>query len=521
MRVDGFGSRITGSAQLLYRAAIIFLFAASLNVPSIRANIWTASSPGDLLTGSNWYEGFAPNGIGASAAINELAPTDNNADIFLLHGSMTLGTLTYTNPRFLYIFGSSGTLHFLSPFGPALFDQETDGGLSLQCANIVLDSTLDYRDNVQIGSILKVPSQISGNGGLIKSGQGELVLNNANNDYLGLNDIRNGALSGTTIDDEGINCSFGLSDFAISRDGVLAYDGATAETNRSITLRDGFGSVAVDQPDTTLTWNGPIVGSQQLFTKYGPGTLYLGSDSNSFRGVDVYAGTLVIGYPGALPTGAEVINTGIFQADADIISIGGTTLIADDAFVTAGSVEARGLSIEVGGGVATGIGVYRPNSKLIAGELSISELTVTLANGFTPHAGNSFDILDWQTLDGGFSVNLPPLPTSLSWDESQLFTAGVLSVVAALTGDYNHDGVVNAADYTIWRDTLGSTTDLRADGNNNGVIDQGDYDIWTANFGKTSNNGLGSGARVPEPQTVDLLVVGCVACLVTMRHARR
>ena len=40
-------------------------------------------------------------------------------------------------------------------------------------------------------------------------------------------------------------------------------------------------------------------------------------------------------------------------------------------------------------------------------------------------------------------------------------------------GDYNGDGKVDAADYTVWRDTLGSTTDLRADGNGNGSIDAG------------------------------------------------
>jgi hypothetical protein len=45
-------------------------------------------------------------------------------------------------------------------------------------------------------------------------------------------------------------------------------------------------------------------------------------------------------------------------------------------------------------------------------------------------------------------------------------------------GDYNHDGFKTARDYVIWRKTLGSTTVLDADGNGNGVVDQADYDIW-------------------------------------------
>jgi hypothetical protein len=49
-------------------------------------------------------------------------------------------------------------------------------------------------------------------------------------------------------------------------------------------------------------------------------------------------------------------------------------------------------------------------------------------------------------------------------------------------GDYNGSGSVNAADYPVWRDTLGSTTDLRADGNANGVIDANDFNVWAANF---------------------------------------
>jgi hypothetical protein len=55
-----------------------------------------------------------------------------------------------------------------------------------------------------------------------------------------------------------------------------------------------------------------------------------------------------------------------------------------------------------------------------------------------------------------------------------------------LPGDYNFNGQIDAGDYVVWRHTLGSTTDLQADGNRNGIIDGGDLDIWRTNFARIS-----------------------------------
>jgi hypothetical protein len=49
-------------------------------------------------------------------------------------------------------------------------------------------------------------------------------------------------------------------------------------------------------------------------------------------------------------------------------------------------------------------------------------------------------------------------------------------------GDYNGNGYPDASDYTVWRDTKGSTTDMRADGNGDHVIDQNDYNLWKSAF---------------------------------------
>ena len=63
-----------------------------------------------------------------------------------------------------------------------------------------------------------------------------------------------------------------------------------------------------------------------------------------------------------------------------------------------------------------------------------------------------------------------------------------LSDSAAVVGDYNLDGTVNAADYAIWRDHLSAavTSGTAADGNGNGRVDAGDYELWKSQFGNTS-----------------------------------
>lgn len=85
-------------------------------------------------------------------------------------------------------------------------------------------------------------------------------------------------------------------------------------------------------------------------------------------------------------------------------------------------------------------------------------------------------------------------------------------------GDYNLDGAVNAADYTVWRDALGNLVPpgTMADANANGRVDALDYQLWRRHFGKSaadfSDHGQ-SKAAIPEPTS--LVLVGCIASTLT------
>ena len=77
------------------------------------------------------------------------------------------------------------------------------------------------------------------------------------------------------------------------------------------------------------------------------------------------------------------------------------------------------------------------------------------------------------------------------------------------TGDYNGNNVVDAADYVIWRNTFGQNVaqGMGADGDRSGMIDQGDFNFWRMRFGSVvSGASFGSGASVPEPSTIGMLL---------------
>lgn len=92
-------------------------------------------------------------------------------------------------------------------------------------------------------------------------------------------------------------------------------------------------------------------------------------------------------------------------------------------------------------------------------------------------------------------------------------------------GDYNSDGKVDAADYTVWRNALAGTHPIGsvADGNYDGTVNAADFDLWKANFGTPSAAGQASTTPVPEPSTAfeALLVMVMLKLHAAMTRRRR
>lgn len=145
------------------------------------------------------------------------------------------------------------------------------------------------------------------------------------------------------------------------------------------------------------------------------------------------------------------------------------------------------------------------------GDAGVLSLGLNPTAGIAQGGGLVFDALFDTSFVGGFAstytieLSGENLPGEQQQTLSLTLTGEVIA--AGLAGDYNLDGVVDAADYTVYRDTLGSTTELAADGDASGAIDAADYTVWAGHYG----DGGSPGVAIPEPGAGWLVAVGLFA----------
>jgi hypothetical protein len=149
------------------------------------------------------------------------------------------------------------------------------------------------------------------------------------------------------------------------------------------------------------------------------------------------------------------------------------------------------------------------------------------------------DAIGWPNNDNASSIELTGLDADPSQPASWLLSAGrspmevtatlpdhaggdigspgaVGMALAGVSGDYNNNGIVDAADYVLWR----NGGPLANEGDMPGTVNDADYAFWRARFGATSGSGaVQAGANVPEPG--NLAVAACVALYLAASLATR
>jgi autotransporter-associated beta strand protein len=251
---------------------------------------------------------------------------------------------------------------------------------------------------------------------------------------------------------------------ALTLAGANTYSGLTTVDNGALAVNGSIAGAATVNNGATLQGSGTVAG---LVTVAGGGTLSPGSS------------------PGTLSVGALDLNSGSQLK----IELGGSVIgVEYDSVMVAGAAN-------------------------LGGTLDVS--LIDLGSGvFAPGAGDEFTIIGAAgVVSGTFATELlPALRGGLIWNVVYSPNEFVLSIGGVL-GYFNLDGIVDAADYVVWRKGLGTT------------YTQSDYDVWRAHFGQTASSGSALpsanslSAGVPEPATWVLLVLAAASWCLRQRHA--
>jgi autotransporter-associated beta strand protein len=195
------------------------------------------------------------------------------------------------------------------------------------------------------------------------------------------------------------------------------------------------------------------------------------------------------------------------------------------AEISAGTLTVSGVLSGLGTVAKSGAGTLSWNTainfsgdmQVLAGTMRINSLMlnnssdVYLSSGATLNLNITSvpDTIDSLFIDGSLQAagTWGAAGSGAQYTSALITGPGRLQVTNGyLVGDYNDDGTVDAGDYLVWRMSAGGTSLLNRHPNISGVIGAADYDAWRTNFGQSG--GGGSGAAVPEPSALALIVIG-------------
>lgn len=424
--------------------------------------------------------------------------TSDESTIFL-DGHSSIGVGIAGNQLLVGRIQGTGNLTKVGPGTLTIGKSSTyDGSL------IVAEGHVTARPGVVHTSLLVVAgASISGIGNSVFNTTGDIYLDG----YLDLNSrTDDNALSGTI--------------------GRLSGSGSVGASNSMVS---GFNTLTIDSPSGEISFSGQIESNINL-VKSGVGVQILAGDNSYTGSTTINGGTLLMegthtgGGAYTVETGGTLGGNGSIEAGVTVQSGGTLAPGASAGELTLQTVELQSgaaLAIELGGTTAgSDYDLLTADTITLGGDLAIS-LIDSGGDLFAPYASDTFTVVGADSLSGAFTnvINGERIDTvggegSFRVSYSGLLDSVILTdfIAAGLAGDFNADGMTDAADYTLWRDTVGSnglTPYSGADANGDGQVTNADYDVWRNNFGATLS---GASVSVPEPTSLILLLaLGLVA----------
>jgi hypothetical protein len=157
--------------------------------------------------------------------------------------------------------------------------------------------------------------------------------------------------------------------------------------------------------------------------------------------------------------------------------------------------------------------LFRESPTLRSGGITMLENACPVCAGpFTIYRVSSYlDVFAEASADGG-----------ATWAPGDKSFRVVQQAEPVVLGDYNQNGVVDAADYVVWRSNLGPGGLANEAGISPGAVDQADYQFWRSRFGATVGIPISSmtAAAVPEPFASVLLTIAALASPVSRCRRR-
>jgi fibronectin-binding autotransporter adhesin len=287
----------------------------------------------------------------------------------------------------------------------------------------------------------------SGTGSVTFANTGDLVMNAPA--------ARNGTKAATTTISGLGDTSDLVIGMAVSGPGIAANTTITGITNSTtITVNNAATDSNTDSLTFTaiaraLTLGGTNAGDNTLRPNIGNGAAATSLVKNGdgrwiLTGNNAYTGTTTVNGGTLLVNGVHSGNGAVTVATAG--TLGGTGSITGNIAVNgtlapgvnAGALNVTGnvtfnagstALIQIGG---TGAGQF--DELILSGALTAGgAFDVDLINGFNPSIGNSFDVLDFGSASGTFTLALPALGAGMAWNTTALLTTGTISIVAGST----------------------------------------------------------------------------------------